>query len=672
MNRRIRSVFAPITVVCISLLLGLGSMTLTGCKKTKKKKAKSNNAQLKDKTNAGKKNTVQLPGKALLRWLPKSTPGLVVVPSIRAIPGKLDIFLNGISGGDVETNKALRKYVENWKGKIGFSPLSLKDLTNAGIDPDGAIYASRAVLNKRKTMLAIVQLKDKKKFKKMLDLHSKERLNIEEYKKEKYKKHTIITACWKDFHERLKEEFSYILLDNMAILAVDAIPPAEGEEESDKPSIFWSVKALKSLIDLKDKETYLHEDTYKKAIGSQKPTGQVWIYARNTKLKKAAPAKRATPAKKAPARKASAPKKAAAPKAPAAKKGTPASRPAPRAAAPKKAPVARRAPARKAPKAKPFKMPTNAGEFLSMLPLQWQLTTINLTKQGLRFKTHFDLVPSFAKELKKLTPSGAKPLSLMAGIHKDGMLTLKIALNPKEFNNTLQKVGKVLPINLDQLLKYIKQEADIDVAKDVILKSTGHVYLTLYWLNSRILQGSRHPLAYLGNMHFALIAETTHPKDLKVLLEKVAKKLKIDGKSVTTKKQKDGSVRYWIPAWRRGPYVQWTVKDKFFIYSFGPKGIELTLEALKNAKVRMKTKASLGVLSQTENFALSLDFANVQAMLGRLYMQAMLKMIISKVLGMLKAIESVTFSFAPEPGGFALQGDLSLKDTPKNIRKGKK
>lgn len=559
-----------------------------------------------------KKSSQSASQAGLLRYIPAQNHGTLVLPQIGAIPGQLEAILQGYEGKEGQVRTMLQGAAQ----RAGVDVLDTKSIQTHGFAPKGMLLATRIKVKGKKVGIVGVEVQDITRFEKWLQALLRNQLLARQFRSSKQPFGTVITVYRLSPQKAPIELAAYTFIRKTALIVWNFNPlPASS---MDKPSMH-NLEHIKQLAKLKASES-LQKDT--RFLAMQKKlssSSQALVYIPKQKPSAQAKAKQKQNIGKGLA------------------------------LLKKRNPLLSRLPLGR------------LGALLTKNPVKTGTASLSFGAQGLGLGIYLPLPKVALAPIQSSIPQAGSAQTLIHALHKDSILSIRTGLNPKMVPLLLAQVAKNLKLKPNQIQAMLTKFTGLELQKDLLSAATGHVMLNLYKVNMNALQEviGGNPFALTKTLELAVVAEVNDPKRLHTSLATMASKMQILGNKVTTHKEKDGRLRYSIPAWP-GTIAHWTLYKNYFIYSVGTHSMERSIAAIDQPKQRM-FGANAKPMGISKSSVVHLDLNNVRKILQQLpFMQraAVSLFLTSYNVDRLRAI---TLSTQPNTHSMQLKASIQLQ-----------
>jgi hypothetical protein len=604
--------------IAIPLLLAL-LLPLFGCTKDNKSTpggGAGGTAKIgQDAPKSALSNQQEQQLQALLRYIPKRSEAVFFLPRLAHLPTQIDLFLKRVEG--IRKNDDLRRYLMALQNQIGINPLDSKSLQDHGLALEGSFAATRYKHNNRNLLITAFHVANTKTFQEKIAHILSEKLMASDKKSQKAKEIEITTYYSKGMFQQPSEEISLAAVGKDIILAaIDMTSKGVPDPEGSKEHTRFGAQALESLLGLATEASFQGNPTLQEAMRKQGDS-LLFVYSDLADVAKSIAAQQSKKARPTGIR----------------------------------------------PLGVPFgNLPLNPSALAEKIPMRWGVSSLQLDKDGATLRSHLAITPEASKLLKSLHAQSGDASKLAQAIHSSALLTLKGSMDAQSITQHLEALAKKMNLQLDTLYAQFTKLTGLDLKKDVIAQIAGHGYISLYNVESNILQEwtqryRMNPFFLPRYLQASVIGQIRDPKALEATLTKIASSFKLGKESIKSEK-KDGRIVYSLEAWP-GAHAFWTIVGDTFIYSLGQKAFDLTLAA-HQGKERFFNAQLLPALQRGDTQGGFIDLANLQKMLQRFNLPFSVRLLLGTALQQIQGIRRVSLTATTAQDALLLEGRLDL------------
>ncbi len=552
----------------------------------------------------------------LLRYLPKGSEVVSIVPRLDEFPQQIDAFLKRVEA--IRKNDELRRLLMAMQNQIGVNPLDPKSLTQSGFDLTSPLVITtlRQKAENKTFLLLAFRAQDPNTLTQKIKHALTERQMAKETRTKKWKDHTLTTFYSIGLFNKPNEDLSYTILDkNTLLLAIETTAKAMPDPEETKKHTESGAAALETLLQLAPQDSLQHDANLQEAL-KQSPSSLFLVY---TDLKDIAQNIARSAAQNNPT-------------------GLRGSR----------------------------RLPLNLDALRQKMPLRWASSRFTLNEKGGQMEAYLALDPKASAQLKLLKAPKGDAAQLAQAVHKNAILTLKGSLDANGLLAQAETLAKTAGLDLERIYAMITQMTGIDTKKEIVSQAAGHGFLSLYEVDPGVLtewpqQYRRNPYFLPRYIHLAIVAQVNDPKALQATLEKAAKTFRLGKSSIQTEKGQHGSPIYSLEAWP-GARAYWTLDGDVFVYSIGNKALQYSLLARKHPKQRLLSDGKSPILLDQGSQAALLDLQNLQKALQGLQLPFTVRLLLGNVLQQIQGIDRLSVGLSPAQNALVLRGQLLLGD----------
>lgn len=541
-----------------------------------------------------------MPGKTLLRWLPVKTDLVMTVPDMEQLSFQLSAFLNELQKFNPTAAAQLRGYIEGLQSVLPYNPLDRKTLFKRGLKTKGALVVARAKVGRSKVALMAVDLKFPKEFEKYIQAMGRQRFQVQSFRTSSLQGIKIVGAYRSTTGGQQIEEMTYAIEGKQMLLVLPlsargAVTPRANNK------LTPGERVLVSLLRQSRNKMLAFDKTFRKAVAQVKDKAMLTLFRDQRE---------------------------------------------------------------QAAKARPAKLKlTNKAQLsqgltaakMAMQRVQWMSLSATSGFKGVQLRAFFRTPSKLIQPFGALLKTTANTTTLHSTLHSDNIALMTLPLKPQNLEGLLTRFG----VSMKQVRGRLKKLTGVEL-DSLLSHVSGEAVVALNDVDSKLVsRWSRYLMVLPAYLGYTVAARTKDPKALAPKLEKIAKTLKIFGRSVKRNVTSSGRVEYSIELWP-GTTALWTLKDNLFLYSLGKSraGMDKMMSSLKHRYHRVFRKGRDSVLANSSNLGLRLELKPFRKTFLKMDLPFAVKLAAGNFLTLLQGVDALEASLQPKQDG--LRADVTL------------